>query len=219
LTTAFLFDLDGTLTDSDWLHFEVMRDVFASQGVAIDWAIYATRISGGKNADVAAAFLPHLDADAGARVMDDKEALYRTRVCELTRAPGLTELLAFAQDEGIAMALVTNAPRANAVAALGGLGLSDRFDTMVVSEDVARGKPDPLPYLEALRRLGVAPQRAVAFEDSRPGVRSASGAGVTTIGVGGVSGPQALTEAGATLAAPDFQDPRVMALVRRTLGL
>lgn len=219
MKVAFLFDLDGTLTDNDWLHFEVMRDVFATHGVAIDWDDFTTRISGGKNADVAAAFLPHLDAQAGARVMDDKEARYRRRASELKRAPGLTELLAFAREHGIATALVTNAPRANAVAALGGLGLSDRFDAMVVSEDVTRGKPDPLPYQEALRRLGVAAERAVAFEDSRPGVRAASGAGVTTVGVGGVGGPEALMEAGATLTASDFTDPRVMALVRRTLGI
>lgn len=215
---ALLFDLDGTLSDNDALHFEGMRAVFATHGVSLDWETFKARIIGGHNADIAAEFLPHLDLATQTRVMEDKEAEFRLRVGELERLPGLTELLEYAETRGLATALVTNAPHGNIEATLRGLSLTGRFDVVVSAHDLPRGKPDPLPYLEGLRLLGADAARSVAFEDSRTGVRAASGAGIATVGVGQSCTPEQLIAAGATLAALDFTDPRVMALVRAKIG-
>jgi HAD superfamily hydrolase (TIGR01509 family) len=218
LTACLLFDLDGTLTDTDHLHFEAMRSALAAHGVAIDWTDYRTRILGASNADIAAEFLPRLTIEARRAAMDDKERRFRAQVDTLTRAEGLTELLEWAAARGLPTAVVTNAPRANAELMLRALGLTERFDAMVLGDELARGKPDPLPYLEGLRALGGDAARSVAFEDSRSGVRSAAAAGLATVGIGASATPEELIAAGATIVARDFTDPRVLDLARARIG-
>jgi HAD superfamily hydrolase (TIGR01509 family) len=219
MTPSLLFDLDGTLTETDHLHFEAMAETLAEQGVVIDWPTYKARILGGSNANIAAAFLPNLSPQDGMAAMQLKEARFRARVDTLERAKGLTEFLAFAQEKRLATAIVTNAPRANADLMLAGLKLSERFDAIVLGDELPRGKPDPLPYLEGLRALGAEAARSVAFEDSLSGIRSASAAGVVTIGVGVSSEPSDMLAAGARLVARDFSDPALLALVRATTGV
>jgi HAD superfamily hydrolase (TIGR01509 family) len=216
---ALLFDLDGTLTDTDHLHFEAMRDSFAEHGVAVDWPLFAAQMIGGANADLAAKFLPHLSREEGLAAMARKEARFRARVSSLTRAAGLTELLAFAEAAQLPCALVTNAPRANATVMLDALDLSGRFFPVVIGDELARGKPDPLPYLTALETLGAQADASVAFEDSRSGVRAAAAAGVTTIGIGAATPADELRACGATIVAQDFTDPELWRLMRRTIGL
>lgn len=219
MRAALLFDLDGTLTETDHLHFEAMRETLAEQGVAVDWPLYASQMLGGANADLAAKFLPHLPPGEGLAVMRDKEARFRARVSSLVRAPGLTDLLAFAEEAGLPCALVTNAPRANAEVMLEALGLSRRFAPVVIGDELPRGKPDPLPYATALERLGVEARFAVAFEDSRSGLRAAVAAGVTTIGLGASTPAEDMLACGATLVARDFTDAALWRLVREVTGL
>ncbi|MBK9083570.1 MAG: HAD-IA family hydrolase [Rhizobiales bacterium] len=216
---SLLFDLDGTLTETDHLHFAATEETFAEQGVAIDWEIYAARILGGANANIAAEFLPHLPRDEGLAVMADKEARFRRRVGELTRAAGLTELLAAAEAEGLACAVVSNAPRANAELMLSALGLSGRFAAIVLGDELPRGKPDPLPYRAALETLGADAARSVAFEDSLSGIRAAVGAGLATVGVGQSAAPDAMRASGARLVARDFTDAALLRLVSARTGL
>jgi beta-phosphoglucomutase-like phosphatase (HAD superfamily) len=80
----------------------------------------------------------------------------------------------------------------------------------VLGEDLSRAKPDPLPYLEALRRLGVSADRAIAFEDSQPGAAAALAAGVFTVEVTGPS-RQAGLHPGANLTVSDFNAPALWA--------
>jgi beta-phosphoglucomutase-like phosphatase (HAD superfamily) len=119
----------------------------------------------------------------------------------------LPALLSWATQHGIRTAVVTNAPRANAEAMLGALGLLQRFETLVIGDELARGKPDPLPYRTALDRLGRKAEHALAFEDSRSGVQSASRAGIPTIGMTTGLDETTLRAAGAIAAIADFRDP------------
>ncbi len=89
--------------------------------------------------------------------------------------PGALELLAEVAAAGLPHALVTSAEPEIMAAALDSIGV--RFPVTVCAADVARGKPDPEPYLRAAARLGVAPGRSVALEDSPTGIRSAHAAG------------------------------------------
>lgn len=216
---ALLFDLDGTLTDTDHLHFETLRDTLGAHGVAVDRPLYEATMVGAANADIAARFLPHLPVEEGLAVMMAKEAQVRARITSLTRAAGLTELLAFAAAQGLPCALVTNAPRANAAAMLAALDLSERFHPLVLGDELERGKPDPLPYVTALETLGAQAGASVAFEDSRSGVRAAAAAGVTTIGIGAATPAEELRACGAAIVAQDFTDPELWRLMRRTVGI
>ena len=102
---------------------------------------------------------------------------------QLKPLEGLLDLLDWAEGSGIKIALVTNAPRLNADHMLEVLGLAGRFKVEITIEEVERGKPDPLPYLTAIERLGISAGEAIAFEDSPSGMRAAKAAGLFSFGV------------------------------------
>jgi len=84
---------------------------------------------------------------------------------------------------------------------------------VLVAEELARPKPDPLPYLTGLQQLGADARQALAFEDSLPGVKAASDAGIFTVGIATTQTPERLLAAGAKLVVNDFDDPRLWELV------
>jgi beta-phosphoglucomutase-like phosphatase (HAD superfamily) len=116
------------------------------------------------------------------------------------------------------MVAVTNAPRLNAEMLLSGLGIADRFKVLVIGDELAHGKPHPMPYLEGLRAVGAAPEASVAFEDSRSGVRSASSAGIATIGIRTSLTHDDMVAAGAVMTAKAFDDPELLEFVAVTMN-
>jgi HAD superfamily hydrolase (TIGR01509 family) len=104
--------------------------------------------------------------------------------------PGALDLLAEIAAAGVPHALVTSAEPEIMTAALDSIGV--RFPVTVCAADVIRGKPDPEPYRLAAARLGVAPERSVALEDSPTGIRAAHAAGLTVVAVPSVPPPPGL---------------------------
>jgi HAD superfamily hydrolase (TIGR01509 family) len=205
---ALVFDLDGTLIDSDPYHFRAYRAIAGRHGVAIDAAFFAAHVSGHTNAEACAAMFPHLSQAAHRAIAAEKEAGFRAALATAQALPGVHALLRWAAGERLRLGLVTNAPAANVEHMLGVLGIADAFETIVLGERLARGKPDRLPYVTALERLGIAAGEAVAFEDAVPGVRSAVAAGIATVGIT-ASRADDLAAAGASLIVPDFTDQRL----------
>jgi beta-phosphoglucomutase len=119
---------------------------------------------------------------------------------------------------GVPYGVVTNAPRANAELMLTGLGLATRFPVLVIGDELAHGKPHPLPYLTGLERLGAAPERALAFEDSLSGIRAAAAAGIHTFGIRTALSDAALLGAGAAAVIDDFTDAALWALLEARLS-
>jgi len=217
---ALLFDIDGTLADTDPLHLAAFNRAFAPYGQQFDKARFARELQGLANIDIAANVLPQLSAADGAAVLDDKESIFRDLAAsEIHAVPGLFDLLDMADAASIAMAAVTNAPRANAELILRGLGVTHRFKAIVIGAELAHGKPHPLPYLEGLRLLGADAAVSVAFEDSRTGIMSATAAGLATIGIRTSLGDAELRKAGAVLTADSYADPALLALIGDTAGL
>ncbi|MBP7002275.1 HAD family phosphatase [Amaricoccus sp.] len=208
---ALLLDLDGTLVDSDHLHHAAFCDVLVEAGRApIPMADYKARIMGQPNAEIAGWLFPG-DPQGHARV-DRKEALFRARLgARVEPVSGVAALLDWAGANGARTAVVTNAPRANALAMLAAAGLDGRLPELVVAEECVRPKPDPAPYVEAMRRLGATPSRSVAFEDSRSGIRAARAAGALTFGMTTGLAAAELLQAGAHHAIPDFTAPALAA--------
>ncbi len=215
---ALLFDLDGTLVDSDAKHLAAFQKVFAPFGVAVDQESYNARIHGASNALIGKLFLSHLSPERQRATLEEKEAAYRADLEDIEPIPGAVELLDFADRLGLKRAVVTNAPRANADAVLAALGLADRLDIVIVGAELERSKPDPLPYLRGLELTGAAAARSVAFEDSPTGVRAAVAAGLAVVGLTTSLDETALIEAGALFAVPDFSDPRIRALIETRAG-
>lgn len=210
---ALIFDMDGTLADTDPVHVRAFADFLAPFGIAVDDEVYRTRISGRTNDGIFADLLPDRPPEERRRLAEEKEALFRRMSGDLAPLAGLLELLDRAQARGLGLALVTNGPRANVEHTLAVLGIGTRFAVTVAGEDVARGKPDPLPYLTALERLGIAPAEAVAFEDSPAGLEAAKAAGLFTVGVLTGQTPETLTRLGADLTLHDFTDPALLRLL------
>lgn len=215
---ALAFDLDGTLTDSDPLHFAAYAEIGRAHGVTIDETCFATRMTGRTNAQILADVFAGVDAVACETIWRDKEALFRRLIVgRLRPLPGLMALLDWAARRGCGIALVSNAPRENIEAMLDELGLMPRFDAIVVANELPVSKPDPLPYATALARLGVSPARAVAFEDAVPGVLSASRAGIATVGLTTTTRPPELAQAGADLIVRDYAEPGLIEAVEAAL--
>ncbi|WP_206957610.1 HAD family hydrolase [Trinickia acidisoli] len=201
---SLLFDLDGTLVNTDELHFGAYQVLLGELGRSITIETYQSRIMGAPNDAIMREFFPDVPESRHQALADRKEALFRASVTRLEPTAGALRVFEWAQARGVGIAVVTNAPRANAELLLSGLKLTDRIDALVIGEELPRGKPDPLPYLTGLERLGGNAERALAFEDSLSGIRAASAADIYTFGMRTGLPTQTLLDAGANDVIDDF---------------
>lgn len=212
---ALLFDLDGTLAETDSLHFQIWKDFLHDYGLEIDHSFYQAKISGRLNPDIVSDLLPQLDPAEQEDFIWNKEAEFRNRADALQPMPGLLDLLDWAIQQNLQLAVVSNAPKENAQFMLQTLNLTAIFPTIVLGDDLPIGKPDPLPYRETLRQLNLTQAEAIAFEDSPSGIRSAVGADLFTVGIASTHDPQELYRLGASLVIPDFTDARLSELLQQ----
>lgn len=187
---AVLFDLDGTLVDTEGLWWQAYAEVAARLGGPATDAD-AGHVHG-LTIDAAAGHLlrrlrgePPGAAGAGPDARDRVTALltraYAERVARgFSVLPGAIELLDALAAEGVATALVTSSPRSITETVLRRLG-PHRFRVTVTADDAPRGKPAPEPYLLAMAGLGVGPAGCVAIEDSTTGAASAAAAGCAVL--------------------------------------
>ncbi|RZM79786.1 HAD family hydrolase [Leptolyngbya iicbica] len=210
---AVLFDLDGTLANTDPIHIKVWRDILEPEGYTVDDAFFKEHISGRLNEYLIKELLPQLSAAEGAQLVIDKEAKFRELAAsELTRMSGFDELYDWIQHHELKTAVVTNAPRANAEFVLNILQLDTAFDYLLIAGELPRSKPDPLPYQTALERFNLAPEDAIVFEDSKTGIQSAVSAQIPTVGVASTHAADVLYGYGASLVIDRFNDQRLQKL-------
>ena len=216
---ALLFDIDGTLADTDRLHLEAFNTVFAPRGHSFTPERFKAELQGFANSAIAARFLADETAAGRIAIMDEKEATFRSLAhAGVHPLEGLVELLDRCDAAGLPYAAVTNAPRANAELILDAIGIRGRFDTIVLGDELAHGKPHPMPYLEGLRRLDADAAFAVAFEDSPSGVKSATSAGIATIGILTGQTADTLRAAGAVQVAANYAEAELIAFIERTIS-
>lgn len=213
MISALLFDLDGTLAETDSLHLPTWVDVLEPYGVRVDKEFYKEEISGRSTAEIVRALLPDLSDEEVRAIGEAKEANFRERAAELEPVPGLIDFVEQGRERGMEIALVTNAPKENVEAILLALELRSFFDTVVLADEVGAVKPDPAPYLAALKKTGVPAEEALAFEDSVSGVSSSVAAGIPTVGITSSRAPKKLLGAGALITVQDFTDARLQDLI------
>ncbi|MCQ9185516.1 HAD-IA family hydrolase [Streptomyces sp. IBSBF 2953] len=175
---AVLFDMDGTLVDTERLWWEAVEEAAGRPLTEADRPEVL-----GRPVEHTARWLA---AVTGRPAPELAEALHREfagRVrADVVPRPGALALLDALAREGVPTALVTASPRAVADTVLDALGAT-RFAVTVTADDTERTKPDPDPYLAACRALGVDPAACVAVEDTETGVSSAEAAGCTVLAV------------------------------------
>ncbi len=214
---ALLFDLDGTLLDSDAIHEAVFRDIWTERGLDVPPGFYTKHVHGRLNTDIFAEFLP--DEPDPQALSDAKEAEFRKRLPRPFPAmAGAENFLSHACEMNWPMAVVTNAMRLNADAMLEAIGLRSYFDVFIIGEECERGKPDPEPYESAMAALGVSPSGCIAFEDSPSGMRAANAAGAYCIGVRSSLDDAALRACGAHQTIENFNDPALGEYLKRFEG-
>ncbi|MBA5205716.1 HAD family phosphatase [Pectobacterium aroidearum] len=215
-TAGLLFDLDGTLLDTDRLHLAAFNELLADFGQSVTIDYYNEKIMGAPMDQITRDLFPNLSPEHRHELGERKEALFRKQLTgPLEGRPGVTELFEWAQARNIGIAVVTNAPRESAIMMLKGLHLLESVDHLLIGAELPRSKPDPYPYAEAMRLLGVGRENSLAFEDSGPGIQSSAAAGVFTFGMTGALDEAALLKYGASAAIPDFKDDKLTVMLNK----
>jgi HAD superfamily hydrolase (TIGR01509 family) len=177
---AILFDLDGTLVDTESVALDTARAAFGQHGHPVPPGFLEGLI--GRDDPTAEALtraaFPGIDLAAVNRT---HRAAFQAQIAAgLPLKPGAAALLGRLD---LPLAIVTSSRRASAAQKLALAGIAGHFTEVVVLEDVIAPKPAPEAYLLAAARLGVAPNRCLAFEDSEPGAEAAHRAGCTVVQV------------------------------------
>lgn len=219
---ALIFDVDGTLADTEEAHRQAFNDAFRAHGLEFCWSreLYGEllQVTGGK--ERLAAFFDRVrppPSERGRlsglipRLHATKTAFYleSIKAGKVPLRPGVRRLMDEARAAGVRLAIASTTSPDNVSALLEGALGDDalaEFSVVATGDAVPRKKPAPDVYLLALGRLGIAPHRAIAFEDSAIGVAAAKAAGVFT-----VAAPTDWTRgqdlAAADLVLPSLADP------------
>lgn len=218
---AVLFDMDGTLVDSEHLWLESEIDVMRSLGA--DWSERDQAHCLGGPLERVAAYMAERSRtdtspeDVGRLLLGSIECKMRTE--PLHWRPGALDLLRECRSLGIPTALVTASWEVLVLALAARMRIdvgSEPFDVIVAGDHITNSKPHPEPYESAARQLGVSPDRCMAIEDSPTGVGSAVAAGCVVVAVPHIApiDPQA----GAALIAATLEGRGLLELWERALG-
>ena len=189
---ALIFDVDGTLAETEGAHLDAFNEAFAGAGLPWRWSeAEYTRLlttTGGK--ERIARYVREAGGDPAdfpiAALHRDKTVRYTGRIARggIALRPGVAELIAEARALGLGLAVATTTSPENVEALIRatlGAGMTEIFSVVAAGDMVGAKKPAPDVYLLALERLGVAAADCVAFEDSRNGLLAAKAAGIFTV--------------------------------------
>lgn len=182
---AVVFDLDGTLVDSEPNYFEAARRLLAARGVTdYTWADHE-RYVGISTRETLDLFKQRYGLGAP---LDELLTETNDRYLELARTstrvhPEMRKLVELLAGDRVPMAVASGSSPEAIAAVLSGTGLDSWFGTAVSADEVANGKPAPDVFLEAARRLGVSPGDCVVVEDAVPGAEAAHVAGMRCVAV------------------------------------
>lgn len=185
---AVLFDMDGTLVDTEQLWWDTVAETAAGLGQALAAADQGDVL--GRPVAHTAQFLAGRSGAPAPRIAAALHRAFAERVrTRVVPRPGALALLGALRDEGVPTALVTASPREVAQTVVSALAEAGHggFAVTVTADDTALTKPDPEPYLAACRALRVPPAACVAVEDTPTGVASAEAAGCQVLAVPSVA--------------------------------
>lgn len=193
---AYLFDCDGTIADSMPLHYRAWKQALGEWNCPFDEELFYAW--GGKPPVEIIATLNRMHGLTMpvAQVAERKESLYYALLNELTPVAEVLEHIEAMQGK-VPFAVVSGSTRESIVKTLTAVGLLERFDILVGSEDYARSKPAPDAFLVAAERLDVPARDCLVFEDTTLGIEAATAAGMASVRVPSPLERRAGTAAGA----------------------
>ena len=181
---ALLFDFDGLIVDTETPSFASWQEVYREHGQELPlerWAAVIGTIGGFEPLD----YLEELHGPVDRQAVNERRREHELGLVEIENLrPGVLDYLEEANRLGIKTAIVSSSSRSWVDRHLIRLERAEHFDEIVTADlDQERAKPRPTLYLEALERLGVSADEAIAFEDSPNGVKAAKAAGIYTVAV------------------------------------
>lgn len=196
MIAALIFDVDGTLAETEDLHLEAFNAAFAEEGLPWHWdvALYGEllAVTGGKERMHAYGerIGDKIDSTVIARLHARKTEIYTARLAEgaLPLRPGIARLVREAHGCGLRLAIATTTSLENVEALIApafGADWRDIFPVIAAGDMVPAKKPAPDVYHLALERLDLVPSAAIAIEDSENGIRAAKAAGLRVIATPG----------------------------------
>ncbi len=174
---AVIFDFNGTLSDDEPILCEIFMHLFAEHGKPMSAQEYFDRLVGLSDPEIVRAWLGDDDPDVES-VIEERTRRYRDAVADGSSVhEHVREAVRFAASR-VPLAICSGAARAEIEPVVDAAGLAACFETIVSSDDVAHGKPDPEGYAKALAALDVDPADSLVVEDTEAGIASARAAGV-----------------------------------------
>ncbi|TMN94091.1 HAD family phosphatase [Pseudoalteromonas sp. S558] len=183
---AILFDMDGTLVDSESMHFVCWSKLLKPYGVSYTEDDFCQRFSGRPTLEAAIEIKQEHNLSVTAQFLaDEKYRLFGEYV--ITHLPALMpfteQTLKAVKNSGLKMALVTGSAKSEAIPILKGLGFYELFDTVVTKDDVVNPKPAGDPYTLALKQINIQAGNAIAVEDTFTGVTAANNASLRVVAI------------------------------------
>lgn len=205
---AIIFDMDGVIINSTEHVEEFWLKKLDEHGIEIPKDERKTRFHGRPARPTVNDLFADLSEEKREEIIREC-AEYDASIEEYPMIPGVERFLQQCSDEGIRIGLVTSALPGKVDRMLAGLSYPSPFDVMVTANLVENGKPDPECYLLAAEKIKVKPKKIIVFEDSESGVKAATKAGSTVVGINENSLAPALIKAGAHSVQTDFQKSQV----------
>ncbi|OGO16844.1 MAG: hypothetical protein A2Z15_02685 [Chloroflexi bacterium RBG_16_50_11] len=181
---AVLWDMDGVIADTADYHYSAWRDVFKERGVEFSKADFMRHFGQRHDTIINFGLGNKLSPEEVNAITERKQALYRQRVAQnIIPLPGAIDLIKSLNKHGIKTAIASSAVPQNIDVILQGLGIEDCFQAIVFGTEVAEGKPSPLIFQLAAKKLKVKPANCVVIEDAIAGVTAARRAGMKCVAV------------------------------------
>ena len=183
---AVLFDLDGTLIDSEYFHYECWNEILEDYGIQLAYPDWLKNYAGIPLPQNAKNLLTKYQINAALEdVVKRREALTleRLKTKDVGLMPYALVMIKFLYERKLLLAIVTSSPREDVEAIFDRNGLRDYFTLIITRSDVVQNKPDPEGYLKCCAALGQKKEECIVFEDTLNGIKAAKAAGLRCIAI------------------------------------